>query len=272
MEPNLFELDAKTEELRARQARFSRGMSWIVQDFSDKLDLSWLYHENALEGVVLSYSELKSALDTDLLSDITLIPAYEEIKHHKRALDYIRELSKKRKGAITADTLRKLHEILTPEEAGRGSPYRKDNPLHRLYYHEIAPPEKIALRMRKLIEWMDSPEFRDEHPVKRAARAHYRLLAVYPWTLNSGKVARLLMNLLLMRDGYLPVVVHAIERQRYYEVMRNESAGIVHLVCESLDNGIETALKFFSEVEEAASRTGKKKKSRKSDSTSQPSA
>jgi Fic family protein len=105
--------------------------------------------------------------------------------------------------------------------------------------------------MKKLCEWLESDEFREEHPIKRAARAHYRLLAIYPWTKNSGKVARLLMNLLLLRDGYLPAVVHSIERQRYYEVMRNENAGIVPLVIESLDNGIETAIKFFQEVEEA---------------------
>src|SRR5262249_38167660 len=118
-------------------------------------------------------------------------------------------------------------------------------------YHEIAPPDKITQRMRKLVEWIESDEFRQDHPVRRAAKAHYRLLAIYPWTRNSGKVARLLMNLLLLRDGYPPVVIHAIERQRYYEVMRSEHAGVIPLIVESLDNGIETAIKFFSEVEEA---------------------
>jgi Fic family protein len=254
MEAKFFDLDGKMEELRQRQGRFTNGSSWIVEDFYEKMDVSWIYHDNALEGVVLSYSELKAAIDKKIISDVTLIPMYEEIKHHKAAIEYIRELARKRKPQITLETFRKLYELLTPEaDTGPGKPmqYRKDNPLHRLYYHEIAPPEKIPMRMKKLVEWLDSDEFREEHPVKRAARAHYRLLAIYPWTKNSGKVARLLMNLLLLRDGYLPAVVHAIERQRYYEVMRNENAGIIPLVTESLDNGIETAVKFFQEVEEA---------------------
>ena len=34
-------------------------------------------------------------------------------------------------------------------------------------------------------------------------------------------------------------------------VMRNENAGVIPLVLESLDNGVETAIKFFSEVDEA---------------------
>ncbi|HJZ86726.1 MAG TPA: Fic family protein [Polyangia bacterium] len=251
METRFFEVDAKMEELKQRHGRFINGSNWIVQDFYEKLDISWIYHDNALEGVVLSYSELKAAIDKNIISDVTLIPMYEEIKNHKAAIEHIRTLAHRRKQPITLDTLRRLYEILSPEAVGKPSQYRKDNPLHRLYYHEIAPPDKIGQRMRKLVEWLDSDEFRDEHPVKRAARTHYRLLAIYPWTKNSGKVARLLMNLLLLRDGYLPAVVHAIERQRYYEVMRNENAGIVQLIVESLDNGIETALKFFSEVEEA---------------------
>ena len=65
-------------------------------------------------------------------------------------------------------------------------------------------------------------------------------MAIFPWPKNSGKVARLLMNLMLLRDGFPPVVIHSIERQRYYEVLRSESAGLVPLVLESLENGVET--------------------------------
>src|SRR5207248_2700614 len=240
-------IDSKIETLRERRQRANAS---IVADFDEKLDISWIYHDNALEGVVLSYSELKAAIDKNIISDVTLIPMYEEIKNHKAAIEYIRTQSQKRKLTITLDTLRRLYEILAPEAVGKPSPYRKDNPLHRLYYHEIAPPDKISQRMKKLVEWIESDEFREEHPVKRAARAHYRLLAIYPWTKNSGKVARLLMNLLLLRDGFPPVVIHSIERQRYYDVLRSESAGIVPLVLESLENGVETSTRFFEELQE----------------------
>ena len=76
-------------------------------------------------------------------------------------------------------------------------------------------------------------------------------MAIYPWPKNSGKVARLLMNLMLLRDGFPPVVIHSIERQRYYDVLRTESAGLVPLVLESLENGVETSIRFFAELEEA---------------------
>ena len=79
-------------------------------------------------------------------------------------------------------------------------------------------------------------------------KAHFRLLSVYPWTKNSGKVARLLMNFILIKHGYLPAVIHSIERQRYYEVLRFENDGLMNLVVESLENSIETTAKFLDEI------------------------
>ena len=154
----------------------------------------------------------------------------------------------KKPPAVDLDLVRKLYALLTPEEAAKGYPYRRENPLHRLYYHEIAAPEKITYRMRKLGEWMESDEFADLHPITRAVKAHFRVLSVYPWTKNSGKVARLLMNFILIKHGYLPAVIHSIERQRYYEVLRFENDGLMNLVVESLENSIETTAKFLDEI------------------------
>jgi len=247
MDAKFFELDAKMDVLRNKLASFPSN---IIKDYQDRLDVSWIFHDNALEGVVLSYSELKAAIDQRIISDVTLIPMYEEVRNHKLAVDFVREAhaATKKPVPIDLELVRKLYALLTPEAAAKGYPYRRENPLHRLYYHEIAPPEKISYKMRKLGEWLESEEFRDLHPITRATKAHFRVLTTYPWTKNSGKVARLLMNFMLIRHGYLPAVIHSIERQRYYEVLRAENDGLLNLVIESLENSIETTNKFLDEL------------------------
>jgi Fic family protein len=251
MDAKLFEIDTKSEALNER---LRRAGSASVGEFNEKLDLSWIFHDNGLEGVVVSYSELKAAIDRKIISDVSLIPMYDEIKDHKSAITEVRQLAEKRRQPITLEVIRRLYLGCTPEAAAKGAPYRKDNPLHRAYYHEIAAPDKISYRMRKLVEWLESDEARTTHPIHLAAKAHYRLLAVYPWPKNNGRVARLLQNLVLLRAGYLPAVIHATERQRYYEVLRHEHAGLIPLVTESLTNSLETAHKFFSEQEKQHSR------------------
>ena len=112
----------------------------------------------------------------------------------------------------------------------------------------------IEASSRAWIEWLDEEETALLHPVDRAARAHWKLMSIYPFTKNSGKVARLLQNLMLLRDGFPPIVIHSIERQRYYDVLRSETAGLVPLVLESLENGVETSTRFFAELEETKQR------------------
>ncbi|HVY37073.1 MAG TPA: hypothetical protein VHM31_04040, partial [Polyangia bacterium] len=60
--------------------------------------------------------------------------------------------------------------------------------------------------------------------------------------------ARLLMNFILIKHGYLPAVIHSIERQRYYEALRTENEALLNLVVESLENSIETTMKFLDEL------------------------
>jgi Fic family protein len=247
MDSKLFELDAKMEALRSRMASFPTR---ITKDYQDRLDFSWVFHDHALEGVVLSYSELKAAVDQRIISDVTLIPMYEEVRNHKAAVDLIREYSQqKKRPAVNLDLIKKLYGLVTPEAIAKGCPYRKENPLHRLYYHEIAPPEKIAPKMRKLEEWLESPDFENLHPIMQATRLQFRLLAAYPWTKNTGKVARLLSNYILLSHGYLPAIIHSIERQRYYEALRHENDGLTNLILESLQNSIETTAKFYEEIQ-----------------------
>jgi Fic family protein len=266
METKFFTLDQKLDHLRQERLKTLKVAPQIVADFDEKLDLSWIFHDNALEGIVLSYHELKAAIDKKIISDVTLIPMYEEIKLHKQAIEYVRALARTwaaestvagkkprrvQKSPITLDLIKTLHGILTPDEKAKGSPYRKENPLHRTYFHEISQPDKILLRMKKLVEWLDEDEALNLHPIDRAARAHQKFMSTFPWLTNTGKVGRLVMNLMLLKEGYPPAVVHSIERQRYYDVLRNETAGIVPLILESVDNAVETATRFFSEFDDA---------------------
>src|SRR5882724_8843323 len=100
MDTKFFAVDNKVEILREHRMR---APVQIVAEFDEKLDVSWIYHDNALEGVVLSYHELKAAIDKKIISDVSLIPMYEEIKNHKAAIEWVREQArqplKRRKGS-----------------------------------------------------------------------------------------------------------------------------------------------------------------------------
>ena len=242
--PSLEERVAQLQELLDAASEEER------RDYQERFDIAWIYHDSALEGVVYSMDELRSAISDEPVTDPSLIPVYDEVRNHIGAIEMIREMAARRRFTINLEVIKKLFAQLAPEELeGKGPPkYRKDMPLHRLYFHEISQPDKISYRMRQLVQWLSDPETRKTmHPVRMASKAHYQLLHIYPFPRHSGKVARLVMNLILMRAGYPPVVIHATERQRYYEALRSGEDATAALVNQALGGAIETAIQHFEQ-------------------------
>lgn len=238
------------------EGRLQKADTVFQQTYRENLDMSWIYHDSALEGVVYTFQELKTAIDPDVsvMADSTLQPACEEIRRHREALNYIRDFAPKKRQAVTLDVVKTIYLLLHPEEGDiKTLRYRKDIPQHRLYFHEYAAPDKITYKMRQILDWVNDPETRrTRNPVRVAARAHYDLLRVFPFTQDSGKVARLFMNLLLLRAGYPPAIVHSTERQRYYDALKGSSATMTQIVQEAIDNNLASIEKLVEAYEKPA--------------------
>jgi len=216
--------------------------------------MSWVYHDSALEGVVYTYQELKTATDPSVGSvPDGMQPVCEEIRRHRQAIEYVRELAERKRIPITVDTIKKLYVILHPDEGDvKSVKYRKDIPQHRLYFHEYAAPDKIAYRVRQVIDWLNGPEPKKlKSPIRIASRVHYDLVRVFPFPNDSGKVSRLLMNALLMRAGYPPAIIHSTERQRYYEALKGQLPIILQMANDSIINALLSIEKRFDEYDAA---------------------
>ena len=221
--------------------------------YEESLDMSWIYHDSALEGVVYTFEELRTALagQAPPMADSSLQPTYDDIRRHKEAIEYVREYGLNKKLPVTIDVIRKIYLILHPEEGDiKTVKYRKDIPQHRLYFHEYAPPDKIAYKVRQIVDWLNDPETRKtRNGIRIAARAHYDLLRVYPFATDSGKVSRLFMNLLLIRSGLPPSIIHSTERQRYYEALKGSATTVLQMVQEAVENALSSVEKLLDEHE-----------------------
>jgi Fic family protein len=248
--PKVATLEERTADL---EVRLTKADAAFQKTYRENLDISWIYHDSALEGVVYTFQELRTAIDPTamVLADSTLQPACEEIRRHREALNYIRDLAPKKRQAVNLDVVKTIYLLLHPEEGDlKTLRYRKDIPQHRLYFHEYAPPDKITYKMRQIIDWINDPETRrTRNAVRVAARAHYDLLRVFPFTQDSGKVARLFMNLLLLRSGYPPAIVHSTERQRYYDALKGSSATMTSIVQDAIENNLASVEKLVEAYE-----------------------
>jgi Fic family protein len=214
------------------------------------LDMSWIAHDSALEGVVYTLAELRSAMGGvvgEVGFDSSLQPVVEEIRRHREALNLVREQATRKRVPVTVDVVKRIYCVLHPEEGDvKTVKYRKDVPQHRLYFHEYAPPDKIAYKLRQVIDWVNDPETRrTRSPIRLAARAHYDIVRIFPFATDSGKVARLVMNLLLLRGGCPPAIIHSTERQRYYEALKGSSTTMHSIVQDAVENSLASIEKLL---------------------------
>lgn len=249
IEARYSQVDAAVDTWRTRSREVPDA---VRREFAARLRISLIYHDAALEGEVLTHSEIKAAIDPTIISDTSLIPAYDQIKAFDAACELGAEIARGKK-KVKLDTLKELVDCLNTDDPSHAQ-YRKDNPLHRLYYHDISPPEKIAYRMRKLGEWIDDKATAAMHPVERTARMHFKLMQIFPWAKLTGKAARILANAVLGQSNYPIAVIHSIDRQRYYEALKNENDDIVLLYLEAVETTAVSEVSVYDEALRGAPR------------------
>lgn len=251
-------MKTRYQEIEDRSEALQRWMDSNraqAQDFKAKFEMSYIYHENALDGIVVTGPELVSALGTmDDATDSSLVPVYREIRTHKMALDYVQAAVADPNARVSIEMIGHLHAMLCPlppDEDGVEAPavetlrYRKEQPVHRSYFHEIAKPEDIPEKMESLIDEMFCSDFKELHTIDQACALHWALMQIFPFAEKTGKLARLMANFILMRRGYLPVIIHAADRQRYYDALRSSEESLRMLVVDAMINSLDNALQYF---------------------------
>ncbi len=158
------DIDARFSEVERTVGAWRQAVSTANQvartEFNNRLRISLIHHDAALEGEVLSYSEIKAAVDPSIISDPSLIPSYEEIRRFDDACNFAAEQAANKKKPFKLDTIRELYSInhIAPDEKAKGPAVPQGEP--RSTGSTITTsrrPRKSSRSMRKLGEWIDDP-------------------------------------------------------------------------------------------------------------------
>jgi Fic family protein len=195
----------------------------ILSRLRDQLTIEWTYNSNAIEGNTLSLKETQLVLEDGLTIGKKSLKEHLEAINHKSAIQFVGELASASQ-KITERNLREIHSLILkgidPKYAGtyRDIPVRITGSAH-------TPPEPIALPglMRSFAR--KRLEKSTDHPIVQAALAHFELVSIHPFVDGNGRTARLLMNLILIKNGYVPAVILKNDRKKYYDVLERANAG-----------------------------------------------
>jgi len=237
------------------------------QRIFQKYRLDWNYHSNAIEGNSLTYGETRAFLMHGLTAKGKPLKDHLDIRGHNKAIDFLYQMIKE-ETEITETDIRSLHEVILVEpyevdtKTEDGIPAKKrillgtykTSPNHVLTQtgeiHYYATPEETPILMGELMEvYRQNKANPQVHPYILAAYFHYRFTAIHPFDDGNGRMARLMMNLLLMKTGYPPVIIRQekASREAYYYALSQADAGelvpFFELIGEALVHSMELYVK-----------------------------
>lgn len=203
-------------------------------------DVELTYTSNALEGNTLTRSETAIVLEKGITVSGKPLKDHLEATGHRDALAYVRELATESEPIREVD-LRNIHRLvlqrIDPEEAGRYSSHQR---LIAGSLLVLPSPAEIPARMGDFARWLAQAPSTPE----AAFDAHEQLVTIHPFSDGNGRTARLLMNLLLWRSGYPPVVVRPEDRPAYLDSLetlqtRGDRQPYYALLCQRLEAGLD---------------------------------
>ena len=230
-----------------------------VRKLRDELRLLHTYHSNAIEGNTLTLQETKLVLEEGITIGGKSLREHLEATNLAEAYDLIESIAKEKR-EIDHTTIQQIHEVVVRGIKVDAGKYRVHNV--RITGATKTPPDfsKVTRMMDDLIAFLNlnlQDKEKKEHPVKTAAFMHHKLVEIHPFTDGNGRVARLLTNLFLVKEGYPPIVLRKEERGKYYRFLRLVDGGnlepFANFIAKSVDESLTLYLAIFGGTDELIS-------------------
>lgn len=210
-------------------------------------DVELTYNSNAIEGNTLTITETKVILEDGLtIGKGKSLKEHLEVINHKEAIDYIDDIVCKDLD-ISERVIKDLHYlILKSIDNKNAGEYRQTNVLISGSKHRPVEHYLVKERMVELVEWYKNNKDK-KHPIELAAEFHFRYVYIHPFIAGNGRTARLLMNLILMRNGYPVTVIRTEDRDEYMKALEEASVkgnldDFIKIVAEAVDKSLDMYL------------------------------
>ncbi|MBI4777878.1 Fic family protein [Candidatus Desantisbacteria bacterium] len=229
----------------------------------EKLRIEWTYNSNAIEGNTLSLSETAFFLREGLTSKGKPLSEYLEARNHAEAIDYLDEIVKGKR-SLTEGLIKEYHALIMKDteyiEIGTSNnrvkkkiepgKYKYDN-NHVLKMdgaiHYFCDYLQVSGEMERLIKWYN--ENKDKlHPVELSAIFHHKFVAIHPFTDGNGRVGRLILNTILMQEGYTPAIIRMEDRKEYYQSLDGADKGDYALIIEMVEREVTRTITLMLNV------------------------
>lgn len=213
----LANLDERVTKFRQAGKLDAEGL----RDLSRFFKVRTIYNSNAIEGNSLDEGETQRVVEQGMTIAGHSMKDHLEARNLAKALEFIEELAVGSE-VISENDIRQVHQLILKgiddENAGA---YRSSDVEITGSSFKTTSYLNVPHEMGEFGRWFQDISVRssDVSPVVLATAAHAWFVQIHPFIDGNGRTARILLNIILMRNQYPIPVITRDERQRYYDAL-----------------------------------------------------
>ena len=240
--PDHEELQERFRELE-RKAPKHYAATWLSQEAQDRLEdlrssaiafrgvskdqtpgdflVRFTYNTNAIEGNPLTLRQTALILSDGIAPQGAKTGYVIEVLNGRDAWEFVKAY----KGVVNRGfACRVQHEITKNTDCRIQGSYR-DSEVGIMGSDWKPPLERQVPHLMDELFLQYKRQKRSLHPVELASWIHNRLVQIHPFSDGNGRSARLLMNWILMRNGFPPAIIEASNKEEYYKAIEASDKG-----------------------------------------------
>lgn len=191
------------------------------------MQIDFVYNSNRIEGNTLSRGETELVLKGITVDKKNIAEALggknlEDIiaaQNHPNAINIVKKIAFDKSHIITEKDIKKIHETAMKRVLETTGQYRQYDLSVKGAGFTPPPHYEIPKHMKELILLINKNP-NELRPIELVAQAHYDFVWIHPFENGNGRMARLLMNLLLVRNGYPFTVIKNVDKPQYLRALR----------------------------------------------------
>lgn len=180
--------------------------------------IEFTYNSNAIEGSTLTLDETALVLREGITIGGKSVKEHLEAVGHRDACLYVEDIVRE-KETLSESLIKNIHSLVLLNRKDDRGIYRR-LPVKILGTSAVLPqPYEVPILMERLISDYHS-DMKNLHIIEKVARFHLLFESIHPFIDGNGRTGRLIMNLELMKEGYLPIDVKFSDRNKYMNAFK----------------------------------------------------
>ncbi|MFH1592739.1 MAG: Fic family protein [Candidatus Woesearchaeota archaeon] len=212
-----------------------------LEDLNKRFIANYVFESNALEGNSLT---LKNVAEIVFEKRISKGKDLREIYDAQNSYGVFLFLQRSRK-ELSHDFIIKIHSMVMEKIDDRLGYRKLPAVLIGKPTTKLTKPGRIFEEMNNLLSWYKKNKNKI-YPLELAFKFHAKFEKIHPFSDGNGRVGRFLLNYILMKEGYFPIIIRKNTRNSYLNALEVADKGIrIVLMRFALKHYKETFRKFF---------------------------